>query len=177
MRLLRIKPIIVTETRENSLYIYFTKRLFMPVSNKDNHKNPASIWREIKKIVSERTFSELLQDILKDGFPLSRRLVDLYFDKRLDRKYNVDTCGSLHLYELTLIDSKNEKSGSIYDPVPVKMLKYLLSCITKDLSQYTLIDFGSGKKRVLLTASEYNFLNIIGVEFAIELHEVALRTQ
>lgn len=40
---------------------------------------------------------------------------------------------------------------------------------------YTFIDFGSGKGRVLLLASEYPYKKIIGVEFAEELHQIALK--
>jgi hypothetical protein len=78
----------------------------MIFSNQKNFHNPASIKRKIYLFVSERTFPELIKEILNNGFPLFRRLVGLYFDKKFDRKYNVDTCGSIHLQELT-IDSNN----------------------------------------------------------------------
>jgi len=41
------------------------------------------------------------------------------------------------------------------------------------LKDFTLIDLGSGKGRVLLMASDYPFKRIIGVEFMPELHRVA----
>jgi SAM-dependent methyltransferase len=41
------------------------------------------------------------------------------------------------------------------------------------LQDFTFIDFGSGKGRVLLMASEYPFKRIIGVEFIPELHRAA----
>ncbi|AFZ37647.1 hypothetical protein Sta7437_4170 [Stanieria cyanosphaera PCC 7437] len=145
----------------------------MIFSNQKNLHNPASIKRKIYLFVSERTFPELIKEILNNGFPLFRRLVGLYFDKKFDRKYNVDTCGSIHLQELT-IDSNNVKSGTIYDPIPIKTLKTLFSYLPYNLSEYNFIDFGSGKGRALLVASDYPFRKIIGVEFAHELHQVAL---
>ncbi|AFZ00166.1 hypothetical protein [Calothrix sp. PCC 6303] len=111
---------------------------------KENVDNPASILVKIRQFVSERTFLELAQDILKNGFPLLRRLVGLYFDKEFDKKYNVDTCGSIHLTKLT-IKSKNREYGVIYDPLPLKTLRNILSSIPRVLSKYTLVDFGSGK--------------------------------
>jgi hypothetical protein len=41
------------------------------------------------------------------------------------------------------------------------------------LRDFTFIDFGSGKGRVLLMVSDYPFKRIIGVEFMPELHHVA----
>jgi SAM-dependent methyltransferase len=43
-----------------------------------------------------------------------------------------------------------------------------------DYSQYTFIDMGSGKGRVLFVASEYPFRKVIGVEFSKDLHEEAV---
>jgi SAM-dependent methyltransferase len=41
-------------------------------------------------------------------------------------------------------------------------------------SQYTFIDMGSGKGRVLFVAAEYPFRKVIGVEFSNALHEEAV---
>jgi SAM-dependent methyltransferase len=43
-----------------------------------------------------------------------------------------------------------------------------------DYSQYTFIDMGSGKGRVLFVAAEYPFRKVIGVEFSNDLHDEAL---
>jgi SAM-dependent methyltransferase len=43
-----------------------------------------------------------------------------------------------------------------------------------DYSQYTFIDMGSGKGRVLFAAAEYPFRKVIGVEFSNALHDDAL---
>ena len=44
----------------------------------------------------------------------------------------------------------------------------------KDLSEYTFIDMGSGKGRMLFVAAEYPFRRVMGVEFSYDLHEEAL---
>ncbi len=146
----------------------------MTISRKVNLENPASIRRKISEFVSKWTILELIRDIFQNSPKLLRRLLGLYFDKGFDKKYNVDTCGSIPLHELT-INSKNAKSGVIYDPVPIKTLRYVFSSISINFSEYTFIDFGSGKGRIILTASEYPFHQITGVEFATELHKVAIR--
>ena len=43
-----------------------------------------------------------------------------------------------------------------------------------DYSQYTFIDVGSGKGRVLFVAAEYPFRKVIGVEFSNALHDDAV---
>src|SRR5579864_7137056 len=45
--------------------------------------------------------------------------------------------------------------------------------VDSTLRDFTFIDLGSGKGRVLLMASDYPFKRIIGVEFMLELHRVA----
>ena len=147
----------------------------MTLSQQEKSPNYASISRKIKLFISERTFGELVKELWLNGFPLFRRIVGLYFDKGFDKKYNVDTCGAIHLHELTIKDDSNIKSGSIYDPAPAQTVRKLFSYLpTNDLNKYTLVDFGSGKGRVMLVAAEYRFRKIIGVEFANELHKVAV---
>ena len=51
----------------------------------------------------------------------------------------------------------------------------IMQAIPADLSQFTFIDLGSGKGRVLLMASDYPFQRIVGVEFMADLHRVAIK--
>ncbi len=145
----------------------------MTFSSPNSSQDRASISRKIRLFISERTFAELVKEISMNGFPLFRRLVGLYFDKRFDKTHHVDTCGSIHLKELT-IDSANIESGVIYDPAPAATLRKLFSYLPNDLNDYALIDFGSGKGRAMFVGAEYSFKKIIGIEFARELHEVGV---
>lgn len=97
-----------------------------------------------------------------------------YLNRRFDRQFNVDTAGLVQLNNLDC-DSENKQYGVWYEPTPVRTLKYILSLLPSDLSDFTFIDFGSGKGRTILYASNYNFHKIIGVEFAKELHTIAER--
>lgn len=97
----------------------------------------------------------------------------LYFDKRFDRKHNVDTSGAIYLRELE-IDSDNVNQGELYDAFPYGSFLQLVKCLPLDVTEYTFVDFGSGKGRVLLSASDRPFASIIGVEFSKQLHDVAV---
>src|SRR5437868_1829259 len=53
------------------------------------------------------------------------------------------------------------------------LFEQIMQALPIDFSQFTFIDLGSGKGRVLLMASDYPFQRIIGVEFMPELHRAA----
>ncbi len=55
------------------------------------------------------------------------------------------------------------------------LFEQIMQAIPADFSQFTFIDLGSGKGRVLLMASDYPFQQIVGVEFMAELHRVAIK--
>lgn len=98
----------------------------------------------------------------------------VYVNRRFDRRFRVDTAGVTQLAGLTC-NSNNKVHGVWYEPTPLRTLKCMFSMLPGDLSDFTFIDFGSGKGRTLLYASNYTFRSIVGVEFAKELHDVAVR--
>jgi SAM-dependent methyltransferase len=90
----------------------------------------------------------------------------------LDVKLGIDT----HRIEgtsLMKIDGENLMHGHGYQPVGVSAFHKTIAALGIDLSHYTFIDYGSGKGRALLLATEFPFRRIIGVEYARELHDVA----
>ncbi|GAO34880.1 hypothetical protein SCT_0260 [Sulfuricella sp. T08] len=96
----------------------------------------------------------------------------VFIDRRFDRKYGVDTSGLIGVKGLD-VTSEQKDSGIHYEPTPVPALRAILDSLPVDHSKFTFIDYGSGKGRVLLLASEYPYQRIIGVEFANSLHTIA----
>ena len=94
------------------------------------------------------------------------------FDRSFDRRHGVDTCGVVFLSDLTVV-STNKHSGLEYEPTPVRAFDRMLGDLPADLSEFAFIDFGCGKGRTLLLASQRHFKMIRGVEFAKELQEIA----
>lgn len=101
-------------------------------------------------------------------------LLGHYLNRRFDKRFHVDTSGVVQLAGLTC-DSGNKEHGFWYEPTPIRTLKRMFSLLRSDIPGTTFIDFGSGKGRTILFASNYNFRRIIGVEFARELHVTAER--
>jgi SAM-dependent methyltransferase len=91
-----------------------------------------------------------------------------------DWRHGIRTCGDANLSDLTLVGNSADH-GVFYHPTHPKFLFEVFSSLKIDFPSYSFVDLGSGKGRVLLVASEFPFTEIIGVEFATELHEVASR--
>jgi SAM-dependent methyltransferase len=94
--------------------------------------------------------------------------------RHFDRTHGVETNELVRVANLTLRSSARGGAPN-YVPSLVSMLRLAMSQLPRDLSDYVFIDVGSGKGRVLLAAAQYKFKRVLGVEFAQELHEQALR--
>jgi len=63
----------------------------------------------------------------------------------------------------------------MYDTVSEKMISGVLSRLPRRYQDYTFVDFGSGKGKVVLLAPRLPFRKVIGLEFAQQLIAVAQR--
>jgi len=89
-----------------------------------------------------------------------------------DISHNVDTCGEIPLTSLAF-RSPNKSTGLEYQSHHPRIIRDALKMLQIEYRQHTLIDFGCGKGRVLLVASEFPFRKIIGLEFAPPLVQIA----
>ena len=99
------------------------------------------------------------------------RMLDL---KRYDREHNIETAGLIETEQLN-VDSDNKQYGTRYGGATPWLMKDTLDRLPIEHGRYTFIDIGSGKGAALFQVSDYPFRRIIGVEYAPELHEAALR--
>jgi len=66
------------------------------------------------------------------------------------------------------------RDSHVYAPVRVANARAALRALpVGDFSQYSFIDMGSGKARMLFVAAELPFRRVIGVEFDRKLHAAA----
>jgi len=91
-----------------------------------------------------------------------------------DWRHGVRTCGDAKVTDLTVVGN-NAEHAVYYHASHPKFLFEVFSSLKIDYPSYTFVDFGSGKGRALLVASEFPFAEIVGVELATELHEIAAR--
>jgi hypothetical protein len=71
------------------------------------------------------------------------------------------------------IPSDNTEYGIRYQPTPARIFRKVIRSLEIPYEEFTFVDFGSGKGRTLLLASEFPFKSVIGIEFAPELHKIA----
>jgi hypothetical protein len=95
-------------------------------------------------------------------------------EEEFDRAYQVDTAGQIHIEGLS-VDGPNAADGVFYLGSNPRVFHKILCGLSIHYEDYVFIDFGSGKGKALLLASEFPFRRIIGVEFASELHQIANR--
>jgi SAM-dependent methyltransferase len=99
-------------------------------------------------------------------------LIAIFLNIRYDWKHHVNTVSSATLSR-SAITSDNIVQGFAYAPTSRKVIRTIRKHLADDLSDYTFVDFGCGKGKVLLLASNYNFKKIIGVEYSSYLSEIA----
>lgn len=112
------------------------------------------------------------------GLKLAQPVLSMVAECRcrlFDWRHHIKTCGTARLSELTIWGESTPQHDAIYHPTHPKLVFQILNGLGIDYRDYIFIDIGSGKGRVLVIASEYPFQRIIGVEFAEELHRIALK--
>jgi hypothetical protein len=92
-----------------------------------------------------------------------------------DHWYGISTRASLQGAEsvtaLTTLGGKIDAHP--YEGTPFGTIKRVLAHLPHNVSNYSFVDYGSGKGRVILMASRLRFREVIGVEFAESLHQLA----
>lgn len=113
------------------------------------------------------------------------------FDRAFELRFRIASNGWVHSDEVTIktphtqwgptretkLRSTLTAEGGpwIYSPTPVLALHQSFKLLPADVRGWTFVDYGSGKGRVLVFAGRYPFQRVIGLEFADELHEQAVR--
>lgn len=96
---------------------------------------------------------------------------------RLDRVVvamdSLESAKEIPLSDVTTVGT-NEKHGVNYVPTPARVFERLVGELPIEPRDYSFIDFGCGRGRLLPLAAELGFHRVVGVEFAVELAEAAL---
>ena len=93
-------------------------------------------------------------------------------DEAFDRDDGVETGGILRSRQNELV-GENWALGGNYQAVDPSAFSDALNEVTIPHSEFTFIDFGSGKGRALLLASEFPFRKVMGVEYCRPLNQIA----
>ncbi len=92
----------------------------------------------------------------------------VYHEIKGEKKYRINTIKIDRLHH-SGIKSKNLSHSSIYQGVNYYTLEKAFGYLESVNANYNIVDFGSGKGRVMAVAAYYGFKNITGIDFASKL--------
>lgn len=112
---------------------------------------------------------------LKHGHAvLLHRLHESLVDRRYRHLETVPTGGMVELDRFH-IESENKAFVTHYSPTPRLLTRWVHQALPRDLADWTFVDVGAGRGRVLLQAATRPYRRIVGLEFAEELADAAER--
>jgi predicted RNA methylase len=114
---------------------------------------------------------------MRDAIPYIRELIFRREERAdeaddFDVRFNVNTAGIVWPWSIDA-GCALPRASSAYQTLPTAAIRRILNQIPALDSTYTFVDLGSGKGRVALFASEFEFEKVVGVEIFAQLHEVA----
>ena len=105
----------------------------------------------------------------------ARYLMDYgVWDWFFDKWNGIESAGAAIPSELT-VSGPNGAMATPYLPVRPPIFQRALSALKIDYPKFVFVDVGSGKGRAVFLASRFPFHKLIGVEFAKELYEQAVK--
>jgi len=123
---------------------------------------------KIVRAKSKRIFSNL-----KSSYP-HNRVIPRDKDLDFDIKWGVNTIGIYHPCKSEIV-GKNWIYGSKYEGCNAIKLYNVLYKLSISFADFSFIDFGSGKGRAILVASQFQFKQIFGIEYSKILYEISKR--
>jgi len=95
----------------------------------------------------------------------ARYMACSFLGKRWDLKYGVDTSGQIDLINVDVVGT-NKTGGTAVVSTSPRSYAFLSAFFPANWAEYTFVDVGCGKGRVMLLAALQGFNRIIGIEFA-----------
>jgi hypothetical protein len=104
---------------------------------------------------------------------ISQRVGRMERAENFDARFGTDTTAVIYPWKLPSTGRESNPQIHPYEGTPAWLIREILGSIPLRPREFVFVDFGSGKGRALLVASEFPFAKIVGVELASELHQIA----
>ena len=95
-------------------------------------------------------------------------------NRLFDIRYGVDTHRVTGIAEQGVSPAEAAQGNNIYRPIWISEFRRFMRELDVDPRQFTFVDFGSGKGKMMFLAAQYGFARVVGVEYAPGLHAVAI---
>jgi hypothetical protein len=155
-------------------------------SNSANARGGRCRWHArsapLMKTSISRLVSKIATRVRRDGFWIASRYYFgalkhgahyLAYDRRWDRLEFKRTGAAIWVPEDDIVGPNQNLETLRYQAFPRLPLLWSIQALGIDPKDYTFIDYGSGRGRMLLTAARLPFRQVIGVEFSRSLHNDA----
>lgn len=96
-------------------------------------------------------------------------------DRSFDRRYRTDTSGRVSTSALGIDDPNRRDAAILYLPSPTRVTRWMLDNIGAPHREFSFVDLGCGKGRVILVAAQYPFIRVTGVDISPALADIAQR--
>jgi SAM-dependent methyltransferase len=90
-----------------------------------------------------------------------------------DARFGTDTGDVVFPWDLPSLGASRNAEIHAYEGTSASLIREILGRLPVQTDQLAFVDLGSGKGRALLVASEFPFVEIVGVELSRELHLIA----
>lgn len=130
--------------------------------------------RRIRHSIASSGLRRTLADLAIQVLPLKRLSYSAAVDS-FDERFGTDTGGIVQPAELGIDDAVVREKAILYLGSPPRVTRWMLGNTGIDPSDFSFVDLGCGKGRVLLLASELPFQRVVGVEISAELCAAARR--
>lgn len=114
-----------------------------------------------------RSFARHFGEFVRESTPAQRR--SRYGDAEYDWDHRVNTTGATVGWRDRLLGHFH----SPYQPTDPALFSEIMASLHIDFQEFTFVDMGSGKGRVLLMAADYPFRRVLGVELLPALDRAA----
>jgi len=94
--------------------------------------------------------------------------------RAFDRRHRVETAREELLSDMGVAADAIKRGNTVYRVTWSSLIKKAMAQLDIDPRRYSFIDYGSGKGKAMLMASDYPFKTIIGLEYAKRLHDIAV---
>lgn len=91
-------------------------------------------------------------------------------DRNIEKLMFVPTAKTVPLSQVR-VPHQLRRTGHDYRPTPWHVFHWAMSMIPESFERFAFVDYGAGRGRVLLMASQYPFDKVTGAEIAAELHQ------
>jgi hypothetical protein len=104
---------------------------------------------------------------------ISQRVDHMERAENFDARFGTDTAAVIYPWNLPSTGRERNPQIHPYEGTSAGLIREILGSIPLESREFVFVDVGSGKGRALLVASEFPFAEIVGVELASELHQIA----